>query len=230
MSWLFIPFSDVFRVIDLTGVLLNGILGGRLARSKNFDAIGFGVLALMSALGGGIIRDLMLASGPPVALTDPYYLTVALIGAGIAFLWRFDGKWSLRLLLIADGLVLGTWAATGVTKTLNCGFGVVPALLLGLVTAVGGGMVRDVAAGNVPAVFGGNNLYAVPALVAAMFDVLFFKLEMADIGMLVAALSGCVFVVIAHWRKWQLPKSGMWSVSLTPKQWKEMREKHTQEE
>lgn len=221
----------VFSALDLTGVFLNGILGGRLARQKRFDAVGFAVLAIVSALGGGIVRDLMLASGPPIAITDPYYLIVAIAGAAVAFILPLEGKWTLRLILVADGLVLGTWAATGATKTLGLGFGIMPALLLGLVTAVGGGMIRDIAAGNVPAVFGGNDLYAVPALVAAVIDIALFKLGQPEIGMLGAALAACIFVILAHWRSWRLPQaSDTWSFSMTPKQWKENRKKKAQGE
>ena len=65
---------EVFRAIDLMGVLLNGILGGKVARERNFDAVGFAILAIMTALAGGMIRDVLLGAeaGPPVALTDPY--------------------------------------------------------------------------------------------------------------------------------------------------------------
>ena len=67
---------EIFRAIDLMGVLLNGILGGKVARERNFDAVGFCILAIMTALAGGMIRDLLLAtrSGAPVAIPDPYYL------------------------------------------------------------------------------------------------------------------------------------------------------------
>ena len=75
---------DLFRVIDLLGVLLNGILGGRIARIKRFDAVGFMVLAIMCALAGGMLRDIMLDQGPPVALTDPFYLGTALANSSMA--------------------------------------------------------------------------------------------------------------------------------------------------
>ena len=156
------PVHDVYRVIDLTGVLLNGILGGKLARQKHFDAVGFVVLAVLSAMAGGIIRDVMLQVGAPIAITDPLYIVTALVGASIAFLWKLKSKFWVVALIIADGTVLGCWAATGAAKTLAAGFGIMPALLLGVTTAVGGGMIRDVSAGNVPTVFGGNNLYATP--------------------------------------------------------------------
>lgn len=212
--------ETVFRTLDVTGVLLNGILGGKLARQKHFDAVGFVVLAIMSAMGGGIIRDVMLQAGPPIALTDPFYISAALVGAGIAFLWRLNSRFWTAALIVADGMVLGSWAATGAIKTLALGFGILPALLLGLTTAVGGGMIRDVSAGNVPTVFGGNNLYATPALVSASIMVIMFRLGLPTVGMIAATIVGTSFTLLANWRKWQLPQHTDWSLSLTPTQFK----------
>ncbi len=217
-----IAFDDVFRVIDLTGVVLNGILGGKLARSKHFDAVGFVVLAVMSAMAGGIVRDVMLQVGPPVAITDPLYISTALIGAAIAFLWKLESRSWVVALILADGVVLGCWAATGAMKTLAAGFGIMPALLLGITTAVGGGMIRDVTAGNVPQVFGGNNLYATPALVSAAVMVGFYTMGYSTVGMIAATVVGSSFTVLAHWRRWQLPVHSDWSLSLTPSQLKRL--------
>lgn len=210
--------SDIFRAIDLIGVLINGILGGRLARQKHFDAIGFMVLAVLSALAGGILRDLILSAGPPIAITDPYYLPTAIIGAGVAMLWKLESKWSSRIMLVGDGIVLGTWAATGAAKTLAVGYGMVPALLLGLTTAVGGGMIRDIAAGTVPRVFGGNTLYATPALVSAAIMVGFYQAGYQQTGMVVAASTGALFTMISYWRKWTLPRTHEWTITLTSNQ------------
>ena len=82
------PFdpTPVFQAVDLGGVLANGVLGGVLARRLGFDAVGFVVLALISGLGGGMLRDTLLQMGAPVALTNPAYLACALLGALIAFL------------------------------------------------------------------------------------------------------------------------------------------------
>ncbi len=208
----------VFRVIDLTGVLLNGVLGGKIARESRFDVVGFVVLAIMSAMGGGIIRDVMLQVGPPVAITDPFYLATALVGALIAFLWKLENRFWMVVLLIADGVVLGCWAATGAMKTLGAGFGVMPALLLGITTAVGGGMIRDVCAGRVPTVLGGNNLYATPALVSALIMVGLFYLDQATWGMIIATIVGSSFAVVSHWRKWQLPQNPDWTIALSSAQ------------
>lgn len=216
---------ELFRFLDLTGVFLNGILGGRLARQKGFDPVGFAVLAIMSALGGGIIRDVMLNNAPPVALTDRYYLTMAILGACLAWLWKFDGKWSRRALIVCDGLVLGVWAATGTQKALALGFAFIPSVLMGVITAIGGGMVRDVTAGNVPAVFGGSTLYAIPAVIASVLDAILFSSGYPLLGMLTATVVGSGITVMASWRRWMLPNRNDWSISMTPKQWRNFQKK-----
>ena len=219
-----VSFNDllpqVFRVLDITGVFLNGILGGRLARQKHFDLVGFGVLAVVSALGGGIIRDIMLNNAPPVALTDKFYLTMALAGALVAGLWKFDGKWSRRTLILFDALVLGIWAGTGTQKALSLGFDLIPSILMGVITAIGGGMVRDIAAGNVPMVFGGSSLYAIPALLAACADAAFYKLGYPLTGMVAATMVGSTLTILASWRRWILPETHEWTISMTRQQWK----------
>ncbi|MBV7363068.1 TRIC cation channel family protein [Actinomycetaceae bacterium TAE3-ERU4] len=220
-----ISVVSAFRFIDLTGVFLNGIIGGRLARSKRFDAVGFMVLAIMSAMGGGIIRDVMLAAGAPFAITDPYYLYTALAGALVALLFRLDSKWSNRFVIMADGVVLGVWSATGVIKTLNLGFGPMPALLMGMLTAIGGGMIRDIAAGNVPMVFGGNYLYATPAAVASLTTMGFWYAGEQRLGMICASGIGFIITMMAHWRKWTLPAADDWTITMTATQLRRMMRK-----
>lgn len=212
-----VAVHDMFRVIDLIGVLLNGVLGGKLARRKHFDAVGFVILAVMSAMAGGIIRDVMLQT-TPVAITDPLYISTALVGAAIAFFWKLKNRFWVIALIVADGVVLGCWAATGAMKTMAAGYGIMPALLLGITTAIGGGMIRDITAGNVPTVFGGNNLYATPALVSAGIMVTMYSLGLPMWGMVLATVIGSSFTVLAHWRKWQLPVHTDWSLSITPAQ------------
>ena len=189
---------DTFRAVDLCGVLLNGILGGLIARRKNYDLVGFVVLAILTATAGGILRDVMIQAGPPFALTDPYYLYTACAGALIAWWVPFSSTLARRLLVVADAVVLGTWSATGASKALGNGLGVMPALLLGCLTAVGGSMIRDVSVGETPAVFGGNKLYAIPALIAAGTQVLAVRMGAADAhAMLVSTAVGAGLCVLA---------------------------------
>ena len=198
--------TDTFRILDLCGVLLNGILGGLIARRKNFDLVGFVVLAMLTATAGGILRDVMIQAGPPFALTDPYYLYTACLGATVAWFVPLTSRPTRRLLVVADAVILGCWAATGASKALTHGLGVMPALLLGCLTAIGGSMIRDVAVGETPAVFGGNKLYAIPALIAAGTQVLAVRMGAADAhAMLVSTAVGAGLCVLAYWRSWQLP-------------------------
>ena len=208
----------VFRVVDLAGVLANGVLGGAVARQLRMDPVGFLVLALTSALGGGVLRDTLLQGGTPVALTDPAYLLAAIAGAFIAYLIELKGKWANRFLIVIDSFALGCWAATGTSKALAFGLEWLPAILIGVATAVGGGMIRDIAVGRVPAIFGGNTLYATGALVAAIEMAVLYHLGLRNLGMGLAIVSAAVICTVARRRGWRLPGPGELSVRLPRRQ------------
>lgn len=195
----------VFDVVDLLGVLTNGILGGVVARQLRMDLVGFVVLAIVSGLGGGMLRDTLLQQGFPVALTNPAYLTTALAGALVAYLMVFGSKWTFRALFVADCLSVGCWAATGTVKALGAGLAWPPAILLGVVTAVGGGMIRDIAVGRLPAIFGGNTLYATSALLASGLMALLSVLGHPTWGMAGAIVLSAVLSVSSRRFGWRLP-------------------------
>jgi uncharacterized membrane protein YeiH len=205
-----VAISESFRAIDLTGVFANAVLGGALARSQRFDPVGFAVLAILSGLGGGLIRDTLLQHGPPIALTDYAYVLAALAGAGVAFLVHVEGRLWDRVFPYVDALALGTWAAAGALKTLGFGFGWLPAVLLGTITAVGGGMVRDVVLRRIPAIFGGNTLYATCAVIASAVMVAFHGLGRPAAGLVMSTLVGAGLTLLARWRGWQLPEAYVW--------------------
>ncbi len=199
-------FPDVVRVLDVGGVLVSGIIGGMVAREKRFDITGFFALAVMAALGGGMLRDVLLQQGVPVAFTDPYYLAAALTGAVIAFLLRMTGKWWNRFFIVADAFVIGSWAATGALKTLAAGLGILPAMLLGVITAVGGGAIRDIAVGRTPAVFGGNTLYATAAFFGTIPAITLWHLGYPTLATISSALLGGGLCIAARWYRWRLPQ------------------------
>lgn len=209
--------QHVFRTVDLAGVLCNGIIGGKLARDHKFDYVGFATLAIMSALGGGICRDVML-NQVPIAITDPFYLGIALLGAFIAFLWKMDSRLWRRILILADALVLGCWAATGAAKALGLEFAIVPALLMGVISAVGGGMIRDMASGRIPLVFAGDNLYATPALISAIVMVIMWKSKLPITGMALAIIISTLFVVVSIKKRWVLPQAPEFTITLSVRQ------------
>ena len=209
-----------FRAVDVTGVFCAAVIGAKLARERRFDAVGFATLAVISALGGGMTRD-VLPQQIPVAFTDPFYLGGALLGATVAFFWRLESKWTNRMITVADALCLGCWAATGAQKTLARGLGVLPAMMMGLSTAVGGSIIRDVMVGKIPKIFGGANLYATPAATSAVIMVVFFKLNMPVLGMTLSIIAALIFVLLAQWRGWVLPEALDLSINLTPRQFRQ---------
>ncbi len=118
--------------------------------------------------------------------------------------------------LVADTQSVVVVPVSSPIKTLAAGFAWPAAILLGITTAVGGTVLRDLLVGRVPTVFGGSQLYATPALLASTVALGFHHLDLANLGMIVAALLGCAFVVLARWRRWQLPMGGSdLSASLT---------------
>jgi uncharacterized membrane protein YeiH len=197
--------TEVFRWVDLTGVLANAVLGGVIARSARLDPIGFAILAILSGLGGGMIRDTLLQHGPPIALTDYAYIITALVGAAIAFLTRIEGRVWNRIWPVVDAVALGAWAAAGAQKTLAVGLGWLPALLLGTITAVGGGFTRDVVLRRVPGILGGNTLYASCAVVASGVMIGFWHASLITVGTVVATLVGAGLRLLARWQNWMLP-------------------------
>ncbi len=163
-----LPHIDqLFFLIDFLGVFV-GAVGGALAAIRDtryrYDLVGVIGLALASALGGGITRDIILQHGPPLAFVDVRYLLTAFAGAmvGRIFAPRI-GRNTERAIIFVDAAALGLFAVSGSTRALNAGLRPLPALLLGEVTAVGGGSLRDVLSGRPPKVFERGELYAIAA-------------------------------------------------------------------
>ena len=220
----------LYRSLDLIGVVLNGAIGGTIARQRGFDIIGFSFLALFSALGGGMLRDTLMQRGTPAAIAEPMYMGFAILGGRLAMLIYLRGRaWEL-FEAHADAVILGVWAVTGSTKALTYGMPLASALFMGVLTAVGGGMIRDIATGSVPAIFGGNKLYATPALLGSAVMVLFHMMGHDAAGMLVATTVGAGSAILAYWRGWVLPTNPDWApVNMTARQFKQ-RLKSTREQ
>lgn len=205
--------SDVLRTLDLVGVVANGLLGGAVARRFGLDPVGIAVLAVISALGGGAIRDVLL-NYRPVALTDGAYLGVALAAAAVAFLVPMDGRRWRQIFPWVDAAALGTWAVAGTEKSLQAGIAPLPAILLGVLTAVGGGAVRDVILGQVPAIFQRSELYATCAFVAGVALVALREGGADAWAAPIAAGLGMWLCLLARSKGWVLPTEPRW-----PKGW-----------
>lgn len=196
----------VFRVVDVMGVVANGLIGGAVARMMRFDLVGFLFLAISSALGGGMIRDVLLGQGFPVALTDSWYLSGALVAATIAYFLDLTSTWPRRAVALLDLFALGCWSATGASKALAAGLAPIPSVMLGIITGVGGGVLRDVMVNRIPSIFGGNPVYATFGIVGAAEMVVFQSMGMSEVGMAASIVTCVVLGVIARWRGWKLPE------------------------
>jgi uncharacterized membrane protein YeiH len=142
------------RTLDLIGVFAFAISGGLLAVRKGFELVGVTSLALVTALGGGVARDLLLGATPPTAFSEVLYLVVALAAAAVVFL----GHWMItrtlnRAVLIFDAAGLGLFCVTGAIKASTLGASLVGAILIGVISAAGGGIIRDVLANEPPSLF-----------------------------------------------------------------------------
>jgi uncharacterized membrane protein YeiH len=156
------------RALDLGGVVVFALSGGSLAARKGFDVVGILVLATATGLGGGILRDTLLGDLPPAALRDQLYLGMPLIAAVVVLGAHHLVEKVTRPVLVFDAAGLGLFSVVGSAKALDRGLGVLPSVLLGVMTAVGGGVIRDVLAREVPMVFIAENaVYAIPATLGA---------------------------------------------------------------
>jgi uncharacterized membrane protein YeiH len=158
-----------FDLLGTFAFALNGALTA--ARMVRLDIVGVLVLGIVTATGGGLMRDVLLGAVPPAAFTEWYYLAVASAGALMAFFITRLHRLLHKSVLVLDAIGLSLFCVVGARKALAFGVDPVPAILLGAVTAVGGGTVRDVLIGRVPAILS-SGLYAIPALVGATIAVL----------------------------------------------------------
>ncbi len=166
-------------VLDLAGTFVFALDGAVTAlRVTRLDIVGAITLGMVTAIGGGIVRDLLIGAVPPATFSDWRYLAVATAGGLIAF---GQGRWLQRLTLpitVLDAAGLSLFAVTGASKALDYGLGALQAVILGAITGVGGGTMRDVLIRRIPAVLH-SELYAIPAIIGA--------------GITVAAVRGGVF-------------------------------------
>ncbi len=182
-----------------------GIIGGTIARKQNFDIVGFMFLSLLTALGGGMIRDMLIGQGTVAAIANPEYLILALAGALVALVTDFKGKaWEI-FQFHGDAIILGSWAVTGCVKAMNYNLPVLSCVFMGVLTGCGGGMIRDIAIGKVPSVFSSQQLYAVPALVAAVSMWLFDHFGHPMPGMIISPLLAVALAMLSYWRGWYIP-------------------------
>ena len=158
--------TPLLVALDLVGTFAFALSGGTLAVRKQLDLFGVLVLSFAAAVSGGIARDVLIGATPPVALANWHYLAVS-CAAGLLVFHRDDRMERLRNpVQLFDAMGLGLFAVTGATKALAAGLGPVGAMLLGMLTGIGGGIARDILVARIPVVLQ-SDLYAIAALAGA---------------------------------------------------------------
>lgn len=204
---LFAP--SVQHTLDLIGIFVFAISGALLAVRKNFDVFGIAVLAEVTALGGGLFRDLIIGAVPPAAFTDlGYFVTPLLAALLIVFLHPQVERIQLGV-NVFDAAGLGLFCVTGTTKAYDYGLGLTQSATLGLATAVGGGVLRDVLANEVPSLLRWDrDLYAVPAIVGATMVVLCIRYDtLTPVTSSLAAITAFVLRLLAMRYHWRAPRA-----------------------
>ncbi len=182
--------TNLQLVLDLVGVFAFALSGGLVAVKKRLDLFGVLVLASAAALGGGIMRDVLIGRIPPTGISDWRLLAGALVAGLVTFVYHPGVERISRFVRVLDAVGLAVFAVGGSLTALGAGANAVPAVIVGGITAVGGGMVRDVLAGQVPEVLR-REMYALPALLGSTLVVTAHHFEL--ISPLV--VWGCVLLV-----------------------------------
>jgi len=203
LNELFTP--SVQHALDIVGIFVFAISGALLAVRKNFDVFGIAVLAEVTALGGGIFRDVMIGAVPPAAFTDLGYFVTPLIAAGLVFFLHPHVERIQAGVNVFDAAGLGLFCVSGTIKAYEYGLGLTSSAALGLATAVGGGVLRDVLANEVPSLLRWDrDLYAVPAIVGAVMVVLCIRFEALNAytsgAAAITAFVLRLFAMRFHWR------------------------------
>ena len=191
--------------LNLIGTFAFGLSGGILAVRKQMDLFGVLVLSVATGLGGGIMRDVVLGHIPPATLTDWRYLATAGLAGLLVFVWFSRVVHHGRFLTTFDAVGLSIFTVTGTTIALDAGLGPAPAALLGMLTGVGGGVLRDVLAAEIPLIFR-SEVYAVASVLGAVIIIAASQVEFSGIpAEILGALATFTLRIVSVQRGWKIP-------------------------
>jgi uncharacterized membrane protein YeiH len=193
--------------VDLAAIVIGALTGGLLAAREGFAVSGVLLLAVSTGLGGGLIRDVLLADGPPVALTDTAYLPTVAVTAAVTF--YFSG-WLSRLtalLVVLDAVTLGFFTVIGAQKAQLAGLPSASVVFIGTVTAVGGAVIRDVLLAQRADIVQPGPYNAVAALIGAtVLSILAGPLAVPPLPVAAVVISLVAGLrVLSVWRGWEAP-------------------------
>jgi uncharacterized membrane protein YeiH len=202
---LYVP--NLLQAIDLIGTFVFALSGAVAGVRRGLDLFGVLVVSFVAAVFGGITRDIVIGAVPPDAFQHPHYMLLAIAAGLFTFhCYPLVARFTYPVRLF-DAAGLALFAVTGTEKALNYGLDGLAAALLGMVTAIGGGVVRDILLAQVPVVLR-SDIYAVAALAGALIIVAGDTLGLPEAPTAIAGAATCFALrVLALYRGWQLPSS-----------------------
>lgn len=200
--------THLLLAIDLMGTAVFAAEGASVAVQAHLDLLGILVLAFVTALGGGIVRDLLIGDVPPGAVRNWHYAAVALAAGGLVFLLHtwFPGinRW---LVITLDAAGLSFFAVSGAAKALDFNLNPLLATMMGGITGVGGGTIRDLLIGQIPKVLR-SDIYAAAALFGAALTILCLRLKVTPVVASICGIAGCFTLrMLAVYFHWNLPSA-----------------------
>src|SRR5512142_3058295 len=199
--------ATLLLALDLIGTFVFALSGAASGVKHRLDAFGVGVLAFVAGNAGGVTRDLLIGAVPPAAINDWRYVAVSLAAGGVTFVWYPNVRRLQPLVLLLDAAGLGLFAVAGTQKALAFGVNPIVSALLGMLTGIGGGVLRDLLVNEIPAVLRAD-LYALAALAGAAVVVGGHLLQWPPAATTIAGAILCFGMrLIAIRRGWNLPSA-----------------------
>lgn len=197
--------QDLIYMIDIAGTFVFAISGALAASEKRFDIFGAGILALVTAVGGGTLRDLLIGSTPVGWMKDLNYLLVIVLAVVVSYFFKSRILQLRRTMFLFDTIGIGLFTVLGLQKTLGLGLSPVIAVMMGAVSAVFGGVLRDVLSNEVPLIFR-KEIYATACLAGGVvFLLLQWAWKAAGLNMLLTIVLIIVIRILAVRKHWSLP-------------------------
>jgi len=195
----------VLYFLDLLGTAAFAASGALAGVQRRMDLLGVVVLALVTAVGGGTVRDVLLGSVPPFCFKDENYLYLSIVIALLVFYFHHSLDFLKRPLLYFDALGLGTFLVIGTGKALAYDAGFLVAVMMGVTTATAGGVIRDVLSDQVPFILQ-KEIYATACIFGGILYYILYRLGMNEsLIAVIAALVVVIIRVVAIHRHWSLP-------------------------
>jgi uncharacterized membrane protein YeiH len=200
-----LPIASLVLTLDLMGTFVFALSGAAAGVKNRLDVFGVGVLAFVAGNAGGVTRDLLIGAVPPAAIQDWRYIAVSLAAGGVTLLWYWNIKRLRPIVLLLDAAGLGLFAVAGTQKALAFGVNPFVAALLGMLTGIGGGVLRDLLVNEIPIVLRAD-LYALAALAGAGVVVAGQLLHWSPAPTTITGATLCVGMrLVAIRRGWNLP-------------------------